>query len=458
VLIDDRGPLPATPPSLGAPSVLRRGERWWTLAALVSLIGCGNSHGPTVDGGPDPDGGPDLDGGQEAADAAPADDAMAHVPRLTVHVLPEAAAQAWMAYRAVDGPWIPVIGAGPDYPLPITSGPYEVVAVCPPTANLAVTAATVEELEDVWVVCSDVSEIYTVKGSISGFTGTGVGVNLSDSRDAAVFAQSSGTSYQARAERGIYDIFAVQWDLQDVAQHALVRRDVEVVADVVADLDLSANGVRLVRQPVTVTGASPDDQMFVQCGFAAGRGATQLCGGELAVEPDTQYTAVAAEDLRPGEYNLVSVSSSSWGVHREMVESVPFVATPPPKLDPAVALETGAAPVSRPQVDLPQFPNVRDYELKIDRPNGPGVGWSVRVTPGWLGSQRRYLFPVLDDAPGFDPLWRLMQQSLPAEIFIIATSSNWPLQRSERANHAQESPAGRESISAFTRARLTAPP
>ena len=406
-----------------------------TLALVAFFAGCNGSSELIPDGGA---GGAGGAGGSTSRRVTLTDRTAAGGPTLL-----------WAAFSDGDGPWQAIEGAGPIRTFTPKSSRYGLAFVCdmpPDGASLEVVHATVAELPALTVDCGAPQPMTThkVSGKLAGLA-AGASVAIQGGRTSESFELPQipppATAYQATLPEDTYDLGAVAY-LGEQPKQLVVRRDVAVTADVVADLDFAAQGVALADQPLSLKEGAGAAGLSVGVHLLTGR--AHFWWGDRSGNAPTGYPAPPASSLRPEDLLAVEVSASSGQLPPFDVRGL-FVGLRQPKalevsLPPAFAAELSVpagSPV-RPRATFTAYPNALYYQVVAYQFL---AGRSTQVlcifSAAWLGAGTSYQLPDLTAAPGYRPEFGLQPEMMDVEADAVTSSR-------DLARTLEDDPASRD--------------
>jgi hypothetical protein len=236
-------------------------------------------------------------------------------------------------------------------------------------------------------------------------------------------------SYAGAIPPGIYDLAAIA-SVAGRPTRALLRRDVDLSADSVLDLDL-AQGVALLEQPLTFLGdgaSAPERVSSVALYTARGRfQATDASG--LAPKGYLAFPKTALQPQDVQELEVVSVGGqmpkfSLRGVVRGFREPKPMEVELPPEFGSAQVSAAATSPTLRPRMTFQTYPNALYYQLSVTQLTGARVtSWLSIFSAGWLGTQTSYDFPDFGVASGFETRFGLQPQGMFEQACDAVTST-----------------------------------
>lgn len=339
------------------------------------------------------------------------------------HTLPQ------VACRDGDGPWRPLTLADGAFACEVASGRYAVAFACEAggARYVALLLFTVTEVPEATLgACATPARYGGVRVTVDGAAERRVRVVVG--RDAAPPDPRGG--YSGLAQAGTVDVLVMAGveDTADVGAGGWAAERVAAVRGVRVDagretrlrVDLAADGVDTMREPVTVGGIRPDDALTL---FSRWRtsGGRALLGVDHAppLEAVRAPAAVTADDRVTVGVRLDGADGATRSVSADA-----SVADP---LAPLAAPEVTTGDDGAPRFAWPRHAEATRYSLSLVQAGEPRRTWWVTASPGYVGGAEvsRLDLPVLD-VPGWDPAfaldparpmrWILSAQDEPGEL------------------------------------------
>jgi hypothetical protein len=339
-----------------------------------------------------------------------------HEPGAVVHAI----------YQDGNGPWLLATDeGGGGYSFPNTTGRYGYGYTCADAVwqEGVFSFATVGETPtQMYASCGFVvtaSTTHTVSGHISGLTGGGyrarIGTLSTSSTTAGAGANYSVDPSEDTSTALFYGRFS---DAQRAhVDRLVIRRDVEITADLVENVAFATQGADTVSQPITVAGATTDESVYVSARFRVLDGS--FFGIQLTGDITDPYTIEfpATADWNVGDRHTLTVDSFGdtpdfREITRGFVAAADVPATLALTLPPALAgagftaTTSGPGPVFRAGSEAdPLADGYQMYAYSQVGITNPSCDAStcypyffLDVTPAWIGAATNVSITTPDPA------------------------------------------------------------
>jgi hypothetical protein len=303
-----------------------------------------------------------------------------------------------------------------------------------------VVQATVAELKSLEINCGRSPSLVThqLSGKILGLAPDAEATVYAGALWGTVVAMSgsAAASYQTRVPADTYDLAAFA-QTGGKTTRALLRRGVAVGADTVVDLDFAANGIALVGQPLTVTGAAtgPGYELTTTITLHTARGSVVGWTEALPGSGPGSYAALSADDLGRDDRQELTVASAEPGAATFNIRGVvrgfraprAFDITLPPPFSSVQVGPAATAPTLRPRMTFEPYDGAVFYQMDAYDPGQTRpVGWLAIVSAAWLGGRTSYDLPDFAGARGFDDGFAFRSQAvLQVEPYAVRSTRDF---------------------------------